>query len=320
MDSPRFGERFAHHCPAHSSSCHSPEAESYLHAANPRLLALCERYALLRLPVVDHSVWTDSYVKAEVDLRAFRGDLAYVWQSRDGNSERNYFLTAHYIKDIDRLGLLSTLSEDNLFGIRTYRLDDGAVLSRDLTDSILEIYFLDKLLGISSHRATRILDVGAGYGRFAHRISQAFRNAVTVLCTDAIAESTFLSEFYLTFRRVDHQAKVIPLDELENVLHQQRIDVALNFHSFSECTLGAVRWWLNLLSSNGIQFLMIAPNPGRDNGASLLTYEKDGSRLDYTSELHARGYRLVTREPKYQNPVLQTHGVSPTTYYLFELG
>ena len=65
---------------------------------------------------------------------------------------------------------------------------DGMLVSRDLLDSINELTFLDDELGIAQRNMT-ILDIGAGYGRLAHRATTAFEN-LTYLCTDAIPLSS----------------------------------------------------------------------------------------------------------------------------------
>jgi len=107
------------------------------------------------------------------------------------------------------------LVEDDYFGNFVFQIG-GKTISRDLLDSILEIYFLDRHLGLASAENHRtILDVGAGYGRLAHRLVSALSGAQRYLCTDAVAESTFISEYYLGFRGLDGRACAVPLDEIE---------------------------------------------------------------------------------------------------------
>jgi 2-polyprenyl-3-methyl-5-hydroxy-6-metoxy-1,4-benzoquinol methylase len=65
------------------------------------------------------------------------------------------------------------LEEDDDFGAEVFDFH-GKVVSRDLLDSIIEINFLDRHLGFSSRRAVNVLDIGAGYGRLAHRMATAF--------------------------------------------------------------------------------------------------------------------------------------------------
>ncbi|HZC28245.1 MAG TPA: hypothetical protein VE269_00790, partial [Gaiellaceae bacterium] len=163
-------------------------------------------------PAVTPSQWSDDYVRNTIELRSFRANNSYVWQQWDVADRFRYGLATYFTRLHDRLRLFDVLEEDGLFGAETYHID-GTLVSRDLLDSIGELTFLDDELGIT-RRAVTILDVGAGYGRLAHRATTAFEN-VTYLCTDAVPLSTFLSRYYLGFRGVADRARVIPLDRIE---------------------------------------------------------------------------------------------------------
>jgi hypothetical protein len=310
-------ELFLH--PSASRSELPEDAAAYLDLQNPRLQELRERYRRHSNPAMLHSLWSDEHVESQLDLRYFRGDNVYVWQHRKLTTAAHYLLAARHLQEIDHLDLLNKLSEDDLFGAYTFRLDDDRVVSRDLLDSVAEIHFLVDELGLEGLAGSRILDIGAGYGRLAHRLSTALPEVEAVLCVDAVAESTFLSEYYLRFRGVDDRAPVVPFDEIEDRLATERVEVAVNIHSFSECTESAVAWWLDLLGRHRVPYLMIVPNPGDHGGTKLLTREGDGRHLDFAPTVESAGYRLRTRRPKYQAPSVQAHGVFPSYYYLFEL-
>lgn len=297
----------------------APDVEAYLSRDNPRLRTLRERYSRVTLPVVDHSRWTPDFVDATVDLRHFRRDNAYVAQGRDFNADSDYLLTAYYLKSIDRLGLFEHLDEDRLFGVGGCSFNGGRLISRDLLDSVAEIYFLEDTLGLSRRTDFTILDVGAGYGRLAHRLATAFPTRLRVLCVDAVPESTFLCEFYVRFRGVDDRACVVPLDAIEQALASQHVDLVTSIHAFSTCTHTTVCGWLDLIRAHKVPWVMIVPNAEQHGGTRLITKEKDNRQIDYLPELEARGYRLVCRRPKFLAPSVQEHGVSPTYHYLFEL-
>jgi putative sugar O-methyltransferase len=132
---------------------------------------------------------------------------------------------------------MERLDEDGLFGAYTFDFNGEKLVSRDLLDSILEINFLDRHLGLARREGFNLLDVGAGYGRLAHRLATAFPGTMRIYCTDAVSESTFLCEYYLRFRGLADRTEVVPLDEIEARLRTVRIDVATNIHSFSECPM-----------------------------------------------------------------------------------
>jgi hypothetical protein len=296
------------------NTCTLPEdAARYLKPDNPRLIELQQRYRAFDSDVTTPLVWTDRHVRPE-DIAYFRGDNAWVWQVRGKNANvLAYAVSLYYLKSMDHLGLLDKLAEDDSFGNFTFTMA-GRQVSRDLLDSITEIYFLDRRLGIASRADLRVLDIGAGYGRLAHRMVSALPGIERFLCTDAMAVSTFVSEYYLRFRGVQ-KALVIPLDEIDNTLRDHRVDLAINIHSFSECRTEAIEWWARLLSKHRVKNLMIAPNGEGESLERLLT--NDGH--DFLPLLECYGYRTVLKEPKFSDPVVQEYGLLPTWYHLLEL-
>ena len=284
------------------------DAPDYLLPSNPRLIELQARYAIFDEAVTTPLDWTGDHVSPD-DILYFRGDNAYLWQLRGVHMNvLAYALTTYYVKSIDNLGLMEKLEDDTYFGNCCFNIDNRLV-SRDLLDSIIEIYFLEKYLKLSSFKNLTVLDIGAGYGRLAHRIVNAFPNIEQCLCTDAFPVSTFISEYYLRFRNLEERAKVIPLDEIEEFLRNNTVDIALNIHSFPECKLSAIEWWLSVLSKYGVKYLMIVPNSDQ-----LMT--NDG--LDFSPILENYGYKRIAKDPKYEDPVLRMYGLYPAYYFLFE--
>ncbi len=289
-------------------------AANYLQATNPTLQNLQHQYTLFDKQVTTPLVWTDARVRPE-DILYFRGDNAYVYQLRGPNMNiMAYALTTLYVKSIDSLGLLTRLSEDDCFGNYTFTIDNKCV-SRDLLDSIMEIDFLEKHLNLSQSDDMTILDIGAGYGRLAHRMVTALPNIQRYLCTDAVAISSFISDYYLRFRGTTDKTQIVPLHNIETTLNQQPVKLAINIHSFSECTISAIAWWLALLQKQAVKYLMIVPNAGNHGGQQLLTH--DGQ--DFGAVIEAHGYKLMAKEPKYRDLLIQQFAINPTYYYLFEL-
>jgi putative sugar O-methyltransferase len=285
------------------------DAASYLSMNNPRLRELRTRYAAFNRAVTTPLIWTDAYVGQE-EMLYFRGDNAYVWQTRRMTMNiMAYALTTYYAKSIDTLGLFEKLEEDDYFGVNSFNIGNRLV-SRDLLDSILEIHFLEKHLNISSYANLSVLDIGAGYGRLAHRMVCSLPNIAQYVCTDAFPVSTFISEYYLRFRGLEGKAAVVPLDEIEHVLRKIPMDIAVNIHSFSECRVSAIEWWLSVLEKYRVKHLMIVPNP-----PELRT--NDG--IDFGDVIAKHGYKMIAKDPKYGDPVVQEYAINPSRYYLFEL-
>lgn len=284
-------------------------AAGYLVTSNSRLRELQARYAVFDDAVTTPLVWKDTYVGSE-DVLYFRGDNGYVWQTRRmGMNLMAYALTAYYAKSIDRLGLLGKLEEDDYFGVHSLAIDNR-IVSRDLLDSVFEIHFLDKHLNISSRANLSILDIGAGYGRLAHRMISSLPNVARYFCADAFPISTFISEYYLRFRNLEGKARIILLDEIEHVMRDNTVDVAVNIHSFSECRIPAIEWWLSLLQKCKVRNLMIVPN-----FPELRT--NDG--IDFGGIVEKYGYKMIAKDPKYSDPAVREYAINNSYYYLFEL-
>ncbi|HEX6395273.1 MAG TPA: putative sugar O-methyltransferase [Acidimicrobiales bacterium] len=310
---------FDHRFHADESSLPLGAAE-YLRADNQRLRYLRELYARLDWPVCEHSRWRDETVRGWLNLKYFRGDNIIVWHYREDPQYNGpeftrlfYFTYLRYVLDRGGSELVDRLGEDGAFGCWTYDFPGYPRCSRDLLDSVNELLFLDKHLSVISRKAFRILDIGAGYGRLAHRASQAINGLSDYCCVDAIAESTFLCEFYLGFRQISPPARVKPLDEVPS-LEEGAFDLAVNVHSFSECRLDAIEWWMSQVARLGIPYVFVVPN----EASGFLTTEGDSTRKDYLQTIESNGYRLIAEVPAIEDvgtrDVLEIHD----RYCLFE--
>lgn len=290
-----------------------PETDPHpdLVATNPRLAELQKRYAACDAKVVDPSVWT-SELTSKTDLAQFRGQSPILWQLKgENNNPLSYITTYYYDRSIDRFGMLEHMTENGDFGAVTTQVDNRLV-SRDLLDSFQELSFLQKHLDILGRPELNVLDIGAGYGRLAHRMAEVRKGPLGYYCTDAVAFSTFLCEFYLNHLEITDRARVLPLDELS--AFDRKIDLAVNVNSFPECTLDAIGWWIDYIAEKSVPYLFLVPNANTTLGKVIRTVRGE----EFRPLIEERGYRLVATEPKYSEPMLQEYGVSPTQFYLFE--
>ncbi|HEU5152439.1 MAG TPA: putative sugar O-methyltransferase [Iamia sp.] len=273
-----------------------------LRADHPRLIELHDLYAGADPAVRTHSRWSAERLDPWLDLTRFRGDNAYIWHYREGRrvSELKYLVWAQDVRHRDPEGLLDRLGEDGAFGCWTYDFDGLPRLSRDLLDSVGELLFLDAHLGVLSGAVPRVLDIGAGYGRLAHRYVTACPDTADYACTDAIATSTFVCEHYLRHRGLEPVARAVPLTAVAD-LAPGSFDLACNIHSWSECPLDAIAWWLDQLARLEVPHLFVVPNEP-EGFASL---EADGRQLDYLPVIEAAGYRLVRDEPVFADPAVR---------------
>lgn len=293
-----------------------PGAEEELSDDNPRLRELRETYAGLDRPAVKDSRWQRESIEAFLNLRYFRGETLITWHYRElpRITRLKYFVLMRYVADRDELGLLNRLTEDGAFGCWTYSYPGHPRVSRDLLESVNEISFLERQLSLSKLDRFSVLDIGAGYGRLAHRMAAAYPNLAEYCCLDAIPESTFLCEYYLRFRDCAPPARVVSLDAVDS-LTAGEFDLAVNIHSFSECTLAAIEWWVERLRALRVPRLLVVPNEPTD----LLSLEPDGARLDFAPVLERAGYRVTHVEPVVEDPAVRELVPLPDHFHLFSL-
>lgn len=287
-------------------------AEAELRADNPRLTELRNAYAALTYPSAVPSQWSDDFLAKNLSLAWFRGDNAYVWQLRlfTGGAKTRNFLAMMDIESRDKLGLFKKLKEDGLFGAFTFEFGDR-VVSRDLLDSINEISYLEEHIGLSTIENATVLDIGAGYGRLAHRMDEGLDNIVAYDCTDGVPISTFLCEYYTRFRGLSDAVRVVPLSEIDSL--RDSYTVAVNVHSFSEQTHASIKWWFEQIGQRDIEWVLIVPN----TQGVLLSTEADGSRQDFMPTVVAAGYELADHRQIYSSQEMCEMIGLQDEFYLF---
>ena len=229
----------------------------------------------------------------DIDIDNFRANNNYVGIQDIFPYEE----VTNYIKGLD-IPWLDFLKEDNAFGV-VCRNVDSTVVSRDLLDSILELEFLTNHCSFPLN-AMRILDIGAGYGRLAHRLTTAYPGAY-VYCTDAVGVSLKLCQTYIQYRNLTRTEVVCPSD-LDKIGH---IDLATNIHSWSECPRVAINWWLDFLVACKVKNLFVIPHPW---ACELCCIEDMQS---FRPEIEAHGYKLA----QYWRPFESV----PRDFYLFTI-
>ncbi len=308
-------DRYTHDL--HDAAVALPDgAAEELRSDSPRLTELCATYRELGWPVGGATRWKGDSLNSWLDLRYFRGDNAYIWHYRETLqvSRLKYFVFLRYVQGRDTRSLIEMLGEDGAFGCWNYQFAGEAPCSRDLLDSVNELCFLDRRLGLFARPHMRILDIGAGYGRLAHRAAQALPDLADYCCVDAVAESTFLCEYYTRVRGVAPPARVVALPDVPE-LSVGGFDLAVNVHSFSECDLESIEWWTAQLDRLRVPYLFLVPN----EASGFLSTEADGGRWDYLAAIAAAGYRLIAEEPVYDDPAVRELLDVHDRFCLFEL-
>ena len=92
-------------------------------------------------------------------------------------------------------------------------------------------------------------------------------------------------------------------------------DLAVNIHSFSECPLAAIEWWMSLLARLRVPRLFLVPN----ERTGFLSTEADGTRKDYLPVIDAAGYSSVAEEWAFDDPAVRKAIGIDDRFCLFEL-
>ena len=283
----------------------TPAENLLLNVNNPDYTEIYDRYFKVKS---DHSFWIDWF--DDSDFKNFKGENVFVTQLAGLRSiKKAYENTVSYAIKIDELGLMGIFDEDRKFGVESVKIGKES-FSRDRVDSVIEINYFSRLMGITSESELRLVDIGAGYGRLASRVLQAFPNAY-VFCGDVVPQATFLCNFYLKFKGFNSfKFKCGSYDELTL---EGTFDIAVNIHSFSEAPLDSIKKWLDIVSSK-TKYIFIVPS-----GDELASMEYDGSRLCYMDYLKYLGYQLVNITNKYGEELFEKNlCLSPAKYYYFK--
>jgi FkbM family methyltransferase len=292
-----------------------PEARRYLSTDNPRLRELAEEYRGLKVPIVNEHTWSPKRLSAHDDLRYFRRDNLYL--SHQGEHPRSMAMALFiYMRHLDSrraAELLDLLPEDGAFGAWTVDVPGRGKLSRDRLDSASEILFLERELGILRRPGLRILDMGSGYGRLAHRMATAHRALGDYCCVGTVSASTFVSEYYLKFRRVSPPVRVASLAEVL-AMEPDSFDLALNVTDFSQLTLAAIEWWLQQLARLRVRHLFLAPQESE----GIVGRDANGRKRDAMPALRSAGYQLIAGESVITDPAVQELVRDYNDFYLLE--
>ena len=222
-------------------------------------------------------LWLEQHA-ARIDRANFRAHDQYLEQAPHFPYEplMAYLRESGLTPWLDLVG-----GEDGAFGCVTREVD-GRVVSRDLIDSVLELSFV----GRTVQNVGSVLDIGAGYGRFAHRFAKMCP-WVVVYCTDAIPVSRDVCRAYLNHRGLPPEWVIEPAD----VMSLPPIDLAVNVHSWSECTREEVVAWLEVLTGLDVRRLFIVPHTPT---FGLWSPDRGGGHGDsYVQELAMRGWKMT---------------------------
>ena len=235
--------------------------------------------ALASAATKDDGMWSEWEKEVRANRKQFAKSPLFVWQ---GNTDAEYEEAAKYVESIGPIDLAGK-TRDAEFGARVVKTSVGEV-TRQWLDSNVEVSFLKRNLNLAP---LRVLDIGAGYGRLASAINP-FVKAVT--CTDAVPTSVEICRDYLA--RFAETSAVLTQDELSSN-HTGQFDLAINIHSWNECSYKQVEAWLKELKRLGVKYLFTVSHGRNEDGTSYQTWNRE---VQSFRPLIERDFALVAEE------------------------
>lgn len=213
-------------------------------------------------------MWETWQSKVAASLPNFAAHPVFLDQSQ---SPAEYQSVADYVftetrGQLDPEGML----RDAEFGARVVETTHGK-LTRAWLDSCVETLFLGRHM--PENFGARILDIGAGYGRLAATLHTLWTPEADMryVCVDPVPISTKICRDYCS--RFAPKVEVPSLPDFL-CLHNRKeyqFDLAINIHSWNECTREQISAWLDLLDELKVPNLFTVSH-GQDDGSIEASY------------------------------------------------
>ena len=234
------------------------------------------------------AMWTDWQRKVRDSLPNFAAHPIYLDQSQ---SEAEYEAVANYVFQRGATDL-SGMLRDAEYGARVVETKHGK-LTRAWLDANVEIDFLRRNLGEDPLSEASVIDIGAGYGRLAVPLS---RLTARYLCVDAVPISTEVCRTYCNRHAPSVAVPSLP-DFLanHNAGRNTPFDLAINIHSWNECTREQIAAWLNVLGEAKVPYLFTVSHGQNDASIEGAWYAWEPGRPTWRHLLEER-YNLLAEE------------------------
>lgn len=231
-------------------------------------------------------MWQEWQKRVEAALPNFAASPLYVEQDRQ--PEEEFRRVAEQVK---RWGLIDEdgRTRDAQFGGRLVETCLGPV-TRMWLDSNVEVHFLYRHLPDLDRKW--VLDIGAGYGRLAVALED---HVQVVSCIDAVPVSTRVCRDYT--ERFGHDIDVMTMDDISKLAnsHKEKFDLAINVHSWNECTLEQVENWLAVLVEMKVPHLFTVAHGQMDKTMERPYYTHQPGFPSFRPSIE-RYYDLVVEE------------------------
>lgn len=201
------------------------------------------------------SMWEDWQEIVKRSLPQFAASPIYVQQR--SQTQQDFENAADHVSRRPLIDPEGKLRDVEFGGISRQTKACGGV-TRMWLDSETEIDFLLRHLWLADKH---VLDIGAGYGRLAVPLSRFVSRYHTV---DAVPISTEISRHYLA--RFAPSVQVHDIGSFSRTYPSLKTDLAINIHSWNECSVEQIDNWLTVLEEMRVPWLFTVSNGSLRNG------------------------------------------------------
>lgn len=170
-----------------------------------------------------------------------------------GHGIEAYRETAKYVAKLPRIVDPEGKTRDVEFGAIARDTCLGPC-TRAWLDSQVEIDFIHRHLPLKLAYA-RVLDIGAGYGRLAVSMHQ---ETASYTCTDGVMASFDACMDYCG--GFTPEIMFTPALNIRTRPRPHPYELAINIHSWPECSLPQIEGWMDLLNEVRVPYLMVVPH------------------------------------------------------------
>lgn len=235
-------------------------------------------------------MWDAWQEKVKAALPNFAAPGIFVSQDRPAI---DYIRVANYVykrKPVDLPGKM----RDTEFGALAFETPSLGTVTRAWLDSNVEIDFLRRHLGDKLSKMSA-LDIGAGYGRLAVSMRPFVQE---FYCVDGVDISTQICRQYT--QRFAPSVKVLTKKDLPGMT----IDLAMNIHSWNECSYVQIKEWIDAIVSMRAQYIFFVSH----------SYYPDKAYESWSSD--GKSFRPLLEE-RFSLVVQETIGISDHVHTLW---
>lgn len=243
-------------------------------------------------PLSELAMWTDWQERVRAALPNFAANTIYVEQDSPSAEEFNEVLLDLFERGVvtkDSTGM----TRDAQYGARVVETPMGPLTRMWLDAQVEKDFIIRHLIAPCTGWDITVLDIGAGYGRLAVELAPRVADYLTV---DPVPISVELCRKYCD-RHAPQKVGVMDIAGFRKFKQDWSpglVDLAINIHSWNECSLPNIQAWLMELAALRVPYLFTVSH-GRPHLKEKTYYSWGKGQPSFRPFIEAE-YDLVAEE------------------------